>query len=221
MTMFHFAQKNLLGIEASGETTSVALMCAGEILYSSFCKTQAMKVLLQLVDQALVCAGLPKKELDGLCVTNGPGLFTALRISLATVQAISLGLSLPVFTVDSLRAVAMSAPRKEQRIRVVQRAYQQRVYTASFQFQHNQLQKISPLAMVPPIHFHRSLMPKDTVVGTAATWLLEQGLDPKTQQAEVDFQVQATAEGVLQHFLNQGTAKTLNQKAEPVYLQKQ
>lgn len=220
MAEFNFHKKNLLGIEASGETASVALMCSGELVYSSFCKAQITKTLLQQIDQALHYTGLPKNELDGLCVSNGPGLFTALRVSLATTQAISLGLGLPVFTVDSLRIVAMSAKGAKQRIRVVQRAYQQKVYTASFCFKNKQLQKISPLAMVEPMHFHRSLMPADLVVGTATHWMLEQGMDPTTRQAEVDFQVRATAEGVLQHFLSLGGTSNLNQSIEPLYLQK-
>ncbi len=47
-------------------------------------------------------SGATLADLTGLCVVNGPGSFTGLRVGLATVQGLAQSLKLPVYQVSSL-----------------------------------------------------------------------------------------------------------------------
>lgn len=48
-------------------------------------------------------------DLDGLCVDVGPGLFTGLRVGVATAKGLGFALGLPVVEVGSLEVLANSA----------------------------------------------------------------------------------------------------------------
>jgi tRNA threonylcarbamoyladenosine biosynthesis protein TsaB len=60
-----------------------------------------------------VCAraGIALGELDALAVDVGPGLFTGLRVGVATVKALAFGLGLRVVTATSLELLALAATR--------------------------------------------------------------------------------------------------------------
>jgi len=47
-------------------------------------------------------SGVTLADLAGLCVVNGPGSFTGLRVGLATVQGLAQSLDLPVYQLSSL-----------------------------------------------------------------------------------------------------------------------
>jgi tRNA threonylcarbamoyladenosine biosynthesis protein TsaB len=56
-------------------------------------------------------AGVTLSELEALAVDVGPGLFTGLRVGLATVKALAFALGLPVVTVTSLELLALAMAR--------------------------------------------------------------------------------------------------------------
>lgn len=60
-----------------------------------------------------VCAraGIALGDLDALAVDVGPGLFTGLRVGVATVKALAFALGLPVVTATSLELLARAAAR--------------------------------------------------------------------------------------------------------------
>jgi tRNA threonylcarbamoyladenosine biosynthesis protein TsaB len=58
------------------------------------------------IEYCVAEAGLKAADLDLLACAGGPGSFTGLRIGLATVKGLSLGLSKPFVTVPTLDALA-------------------------------------------------------------------------------------------------------------------
>lgn len=60
-----------------------------------------------------VCAraGVTVRDLDGLCVDVGPGLFTGLRVGIATAKALAFALGIPVATSTSLEVLAVTLAR--------------------------------------------------------------------------------------------------------------
>jgi tRNA threonylcarbamoyladenosine biosynthesis protein TsaB len=62
---------------------------------------------------AFVCerAGVDLSRLDGLCVDVGPGLFTGLRVGVATAKALGFALGIPVVEMSSLEVLALGAAR--------------------------------------------------------------------------------------------------------------
>lgn len=66
--------------------------------------------LVPLIDRVLKSARYAPKDLTRIGITTGPGSFTGIRIGLATARALGLALSIPVFGITTLRALALEAP---------------------------------------------------------------------------------------------------------------
>ena len=67
------------------------------------------RLALAVIDRALAEAGAGLKDLAGLCVADGPGPFTAIRVAMSLIQGIGVARRLPVIPVPSLAALAVTA----------------------------------------------------------------------------------------------------------------
>jgi tRNA threonylcarbamoyladenosine biosynthesis protein TsaB len=101
---------NLLAIETSTETCSVALATGGETreLYEHAPRKHA-ELLLPWVQQLMAEAGLGFRALDAIAFSCGPGSFTSLRIGIGVVQGLAWGVDRPVVPVSSLASTAQAA----------------------------------------------------------------------------------------------------------------
>jgi len=98
----------VLAIETATPRCSVALGHE-EGLVASFSVDRDRRHVEALVPAiASVCraAGVALADLDALAVDTGPGLFTGMRVGIATAQALALALDLPVHPVCSLDVLA-------------------------------------------------------------------------------------------------------------------
>ncbi len=68
-------------------------------------------LLPSAIDPVLAAAGVTQAELTGLVVGLGPGAFTGLRVSLATLKGISFARRLPLVGASSLQALALAGAR--------------------------------------------------------------------------------------------------------------
>ena len=68
---------------------------------------------LAVIGLALERARLTLSGIAGLCVADGPGPFTAIRVAMSLIQGIGIGRGLPVIAVPSLAALAVTAARRE------------------------------------------------------------------------------------------------------------
>lgn len=100
---------NILAIDASTETCSVALLCSQGI-FESVCaepRTHAAQ-LLPMVHQLLQQANMALAQLDAIAYGAGPGSFTGLRIALSFAQGLAFGINKPLVAVESLAAMAFA-----------------------------------------------------------------------------------------------------------------
>lgn len=115
----------ILGVESSCDETAAAVMVNGRLassvinsqieihrLYGGVVPELASRHHLQniypVVQTALDQAGISLDELDGMAVTQGPGLVGALLIGLSFVKAISLVKGIPYVGVDHLAGHLLS-----------------------------------------------------------------------------------------------------------------
>ena len=96
----------LLTLDASSSTASVCVTRDDALLYESYLHNGRMHaaVLLPMVEDALRCAGLELRDVDGFACVVGPGSFTGVRIGVATVMG--LAGDKPCAPVDALEALA-------------------------------------------------------------------------------------------------------------------
>ena len=83
-------------------------LMAGEMLWQT--QNHHTVELAPAVEDLLKRCGVDKKDLKALAVALGPGSFTSLRIGLALVKGLSMGLNVPVVGVPSLDILAGNIP---------------------------------------------------------------------------------------------------------------
>lgn len=124
---------NLLAIETSTESCSVALLCADGIFErSELAPRRHAGRVLPMAEAVLKEAGLQRKQLDGIAVGRGPGAFTGVRLGVSVAQGLAFALALPVVPVSSLAALAMQAPNDDAAILALIDARMGEVYAGTF-----------------------------------------------------------------------------------------
>ncbi|MEW6660129.1 MAG: tRNA (adenosine(37)-N6)-threonylcarbamoyltransferase complex transferase subunit TsaD [Thermodesulfobacteriota bacterium] len=117
----------ILGIETSCDETAAAVVADGRRILSSVVATQFelhaayggvvpelaarrhLESILPVIQGALDQAGVSAHEIDGLAVTQGPGLIGALVIGMAVGKALSLAWDRPLAGVHHLQAHILAA----------------------------------------------------------------------------------------------------------------
>ncbi|MCC6594998.1 MAG: tRNA (adenosine(37)-N6)-threonylcarbamoyltransferase complex dimerization subunit type 1 TsaB [Rhodanobacteraceae bacterium] len=124
---------NLLALETSTESCSVALLCGERVIArSELAPRRHAELLLPMCDAVLAEAGLARTALDGIAVGRGPGAVTGVRLAIAAAQGMALALDLPVVPVSSLAALAMQAPHDGAAILAVIDARMGEIYAGTF-----------------------------------------------------------------------------------------
>ncbi len=100
---------------------------------SLLCGNRHSELLMDKILALCADAGIRVKEIDLLVTGAGPGSFTGLRISMATLKGISLAASIPLVSVPSLDVWYHSVEQVEQPVLTVIDAKKQRFYTALHQ----------------------------------------------------------------------------------------
>lgn len=104
---------NLLAIETSTETCSVAISVNGEVLeHYQHAPRQHAELLLPWVQQLMAEADIGFSAIDAIAFSRGPGSFTSLRIGIGVVQGLAWAANRPVIPVSSLAATAQAAVDK-------------------------------------------------------------------------------------------------------------
>jgi len=111
---------NILAIETSCDETAAAVVThAGDVLsnvvasqiadHAAFggvvpeiASRRHAELIGGVVAEALALGGLTKEDLDGICVTQGPGLVGALLVGISFAKALAWGLDIPLCGVNHL-----------------------------------------------------------------------------------------------------------------------
>jgi tRNA threonylcarbamoyladenosine biosynthesis protein TsaB len=101
----------LLAIETATPGSSVALAEGRDaVAYAARVdRTGHSQFLLPAIDFCFDQAGWSPADLDGIVVDIGPGLYTGIRVGLATAQGLAATLGIPVIPVASLDVLALDA----------------------------------------------------------------------------------------------------------------
>ncbi len=112
----------ILGIETSCDETAAAVIEGGKKALSNIVASQAdihkeyggvvpeiasrkhVELIVAVIEKALRTAGKGRDEIEGIAVTNGPGLIGSLMVGLSTAKAFAYGLGVPLIGVNHLEA---------------------------------------------------------------------------------------------------------------------
>lgn len=125
---------NILGIDTSAKTVSVAIGNAQSILAEANATTRLThsQTLMPLLEAVLQSSGLVFADIDCFAVSVGPGSFTGLRIGIGAVKGMAYGAGKPCVGVSTLDALARNLPGTDGIICTAMDARCSQLYTALF-----------------------------------------------------------------------------------------
>ncbi len=212
----------ILGIDGAGFAVSVGVLenrVPKGLIYLND-GSPGSEVLLATIDQLLTTLKIEQTDLDGICVTLGPGSFTSLRISLAVAESIGLGLNLPVYGVDTLQLIAGSLPFYRGQVKVIQNAYKGEFYAATYKTETGKPVLQDSLHLIKPEPFYEDLIAGDMILGTGLTTLFKKGFDlaEKKVNWNRDFHRSVSGISVIEHFLEHDVREPSLKPLEPIYI---
>ena len=124
----------LLALDTAGDQGSLALLDDDRVLAEHVIDTPGTFLvhLLPALDALLARTGRSLAEIAAICVSQGPGNFTGLRLGLATAQGLALSLNIPAVPVPTLEALAAPLAPSPHPVAAVADARRQEVYLGIF-----------------------------------------------------------------------------------------
>ncbi|CAN5241685.1 tRNA (adenosine(37)-N6)-threonylcarbamoyltransferase complex dimerization subunit type 1 TsaB [soil metagenome] len=112
------------------------------------------------IDDILASQQLTPKHLDAVCVTEGPGSYTGIRVGLSAAKGLCFALDIPMITLNTLYAMACTAAHE---MRDAQAFYcpmidarRMEVYTALYDYHLNEI--IAPRAEILDLSSLKSII---------------------------------------------------------------
>ena len=125
----------ILSMECSATPASVAIIEDGKVLAHEFVnvKLTHSQTLMPMTENVLNHARLTINDIDGLCISNGPGSFTGVRIGISAIKGLAAPKNLPCVAVSTLRAMAENYNGVDCIVCAVMDARCNQVYNALFE----------------------------------------------------------------------------------------
>jgi tRNA threonylcarbamoyladenosine biosynthesis protein TsaB len=105
----------ILAIDTATEACSAALIVDGGTENSRITSQYRLaprehsRLILNMIDELLMDAGVPVSSLDAIAFGRGPGSFMGLRIAAGVVQGIAFAHDIPVIPISTLQTIAQRA----------------------------------------------------------------------------------------------------------------
>jgi len=212
----------ILGINGAEFSISVGLVEKGNpkgMIYLND-GSPGSETLLTAIDQLLKMSSTNQEDLEGVCITLGPGSFTSLRVSLSIAQAMGLALNIPVYGINILELIASTIPYYPYRIKVIQNAYKGEYYTATFDTSQGIATLLDELRLITPEAFLDKLEEDDLVLGNAVRKLLlkQTNLKDLNVRWNHDFHREVSGISVIEYFLDKEAQPPSDVPLEPIYI---
>jgi tRNA threonylcarbamoyladenosine biosynthesis protein TsaB len=142
----------VLGIESATARAGVALGTPDGVIASAQVTRgpRHAEVLLPAIDFVCGQAGIAVGDVDVIAVDMGPGLFTGLRVGIATANGLAQALDKPMVGVCSLDVIAHSVRLAATELMSVIDARRGEVYAARYEVAGGVLKRVREPAVMPP-----------------------------------------------------------------------
>lgn len=141
----------LLAIDTSTDYLSLAVSDNRKVLHKfhRFIGRNHSTMLLPAIDTLLKKCRLTIKNIDGFCVSIGPGSFTGLRIGVATVKGLAYCLKKPVVVIPTLDVIAQNAKNERGLLCPVLDARKGKVYACLYRSDGVKIKRLSKYLLLP------------------------------------------------------------------------
>ena len=144
----------ILGIETSTRQASVAIVTENEVVanYELGRGRSQDEVLMPAAQRMLADAELTWSQLGGIAVGLGPGLFTGLRVGIATAKTLAQSLNIQIAGLSSLDVLAYSVRYTQKTICTCVDARRNEVFWAFYHPGPRGVQRITDFRCAPAEH---------------------------------------------------------------------
>jgi tRNA threonylcarbamoyladenosine biosynthesis protein TsaB len=138
---------NLLSLDTSSRDASIAVRTDEDVLleYNFASRDDLSAVLVPSLDFVLNALGMSMAQIDAFAIAIGPGLFTGIRIGMATVKGLAFSEKKPLVGVTSLMALAYKFADSDQNVIPLIDAKKGEVYLGGYRFEQGE-----PIELIPP-----------------------------------------------------------------------
>jgi len=156
----------LLTIDTTTEFLSLAITRGDKVVAKMHKKAPMMHstLLVPMIAKLLKKAHMKLQDLDGFCVSIGPGSFTGLRIGVTTIKGLAYSLDKPVVTVPTLDVIAHNAKKFKGIICTVLDARKNKVYACLYKSDGKNIEKISRYLLISVAELEKILGDYDKIV---------------------------------------------------------
>jgi universal bacterial protein yeaZ len=134
----------ILSIDTSTSSLSVCITDDDEVIGEINLNNGLVHstTLMPAIENLFTVLNFDKSELSHIAVTVGPGSFTGIRIGVATANAFSLALNIPVISVSSLDAMSMNFISYEGTVITTIDAQRDTYYVGVYRARDSKIEKI-------------------------------------------------------------------------------
>jgi tRNA threonylcarbamoyladenosine biosynthesis protein TsaB len=148
----------VLGIETSTPQTSVALGTEQGVMASTQLASEARQDrVAPILEHLLEWTGVELSHVGGVAVGVGPGLFTGLRVGVATGKTLAQVLSVPIVGITSLDVLAFGVRYTRRLIGAVIDARRGEVFHALYRGVPGGVMRLGEYGVAPPGHLAAEL----------------------------------------------------------------
>jgi tRNA threonylcarbamoyladenosine biosynthesis protein TsaB len=141
----------ILALDTTSAFASIALLKDEQTIfeYNFSSDDNLSAILIPSLEFLLKSVQVKLDDLDAFAAGIGPGLFTGLRVGLATIKGLNMLLARPVVPVVTLEALAYKCRETERPIVALIDARRSEVYCGAYRFDGRELQATIPACLIP------------------------------------------------------------------------
>jgi tRNA threonylcarbamoyladenosine biosynthesis protein TsaB len=168
----------VLGIESATARAGIALGTPDGVIASAQVTRgpRHAEVLIPAIDFVFTHAGIAPRDVDAIAVDIGPGLFTGLRVGIATANGLAQSLGKPMIGVCSLDLLAHPLRFAATDVVSVIDARRSEVYAARYGVVNGELKRVMDPAVLPPAELLATIgdavLVGDTLLAEGASFAL-------------------------------------------------
>lgn len=163
---------NLLCFDTTSRDASIALLRDEEILleYNFSSRDNLSALMIPSLEFLLQSLGMKISQIDVFGVAVGPGLFTGIRIGLATLKGLNFAATKPMVGVNTLEALAFKFADSKKTVVPLIDARKGEVYLGCYRFANGEMSVLVPPCLLPVSALASLLVPfaEKVFVGSGA-----------------------------------------------------